>query len=347
MQILNKKDKRKKFGILKEIPQVISQDYNSPALLKQGTKEWNSTCIGCVDPKCMQYSLDEITSNNFEDFPCDRTASVCPVSAIAWNNELEIPTINNKVCIGCGICARRCPLGAIYIKNGKVIVSYDEDSRTLLENEKVASEKQNKQISTVSNIKWVHHFTKESDNIMADIYSAIQEYDGRSNAQRLMVRNLIIALGYDCSISRQGDVYTRMDGVFSGEDAKGAVEIEFGSDTLEASRDILDDIAVMNSRFGLSVSDNTPLVVCLSLPNKRQGYFQVIKDIKKVLGIEVQTFSLGSLLLLCWNGKSIKLSNKDYYLDFDSLSLRDAIETAIGRKINISNGYIGILEPEK
>ena len=119
----------------------------------------------------------------------------------------------------------------------------------------------------------------------------------------MIVRNLLVALGCRCSMRRVGDVYTRMDAVYSSfASSFGAVEIEFGKDTLDAVRGILEDIAVLNTRYGISKEDNNAIVVCLQLPNARQGYWQVVRDIKIVEGIEIGTITVGALMILLWHG---------------------------------------------
>lgn len=345
MQVLEKQNKRKNIGILKNIPEVISQNFNEPAHLKLGNKQWLSTCIGCVEPKCMTYEEDEIACDKLKDFPYDRDNSVCPVSAIIWDEKSCTPKIKDDICIRCGLCAQRCPIGAIYIKNNKVLISSDDNLREIVSMSE--KEKQTEQIKELTQIKWVHKFTRESDSFMEELYNALQNFDGRTNTQRVLVRNLIVALGNECAISRQGDVYTRMDGVISNHEKVGALEIEYGAETLDASRNLLDDMAVMQTRYNVPVLENSALVICLSLPNKRQGYYQVIKDISKVLGVKVQTISIGALLIMCWNGVQLDLSKKDFYLDFDNLSLREAIEKILERHIGISNGFLGLMEPEK
>ena len=93
-------------------------------------------------------------------------------------------------------------------------------------------------VQEVDKIYWNHQFQKESDRIMGEIYEKISHYDGRSMVPNVLVRNLIIALNHECAISRAGDIYTRMDAVYSSKikpKCSGVVEIEFGRDTLEAS----------------------------------------------------------------------------------------------------------------
>ena len=81
--------------------------------------------------------------------------------------------------------------------------------------------------------------------------------------------------------------------------------------------------------------------------HKRQGYLQVIKDIKRVLDLKIQTISLGSLLVLMWNGANVNFMKDEFYVDFDDMSIRNITEFRIARRVNIGEGKLGILEPEK
>lgn len=249
------------------------------------------------------------------------------------------------------ICAARCPVGAIFKADNKMKVSAPESDDYIdlpINYENLVKHKYF--VQKMDKIYWNHQFQKESDRIMEEIYEKISHYDGRSIVPNVLVRNLIIALNHECAISRAGDIYTRMDAVYSSKikpKCSGVVEIEFGRNTLEASRGILDDIAVMHSRNNLGKKDNAALVVCLSFPNKRQGYFQVIKDIHRVLDLKIQTISLGALLLLVWNRAAVNFLSREFYVDFDNLSIRGITEFRLNRHVLLSEGKLGILEPEK
>src|SRR5690606_17526829 len=83
-------------------------------------------------------------------------------------------------------------------------------------------------------------FIRESDEIFEHIYTKLQYIN--NNCHNLISRNLLISLGCHSAIRRVGDVYTRMDAVYSSpEKCFGAVEVEFGHDSLDAARCILDD----------------------------------------------------------------------------------------------------------
>ena len=335
-------------------PRAIDQEYNHPARLLLNGYWVSSFCLGCANPKCMYFSEEEISCHEFPDFAYDRNNSVCPFSAMSWDYEADVPHINHDACIKCGLCAIRCPMGALYSSNGRITVSRPYEAGRFIQKvqyNNAGIQCQQQQLTPIERIAWHHRFQKESDVVLHSLYSSLSQIDGRSNIANLLVRNLLICLGYHCAVSRIGDVYTRTDAVYSGGYGRnytlGAIEIEFGRDTLDASRGILDDIAVFHSRNNIDKNTNSALVVCLSFPNRRQGYLQVIKDIRQVLNLEIQTFSVGALFMFAWNSAQINLARKEFYVDFDSLSIREATNYRLGRAPEISDGYLGILEPEK
>lgn len=352
MPLLNRAEQRSKIA-MPNTPSVraIEQEYNEPAKLQFSSGEWTPTaCLRCTHPQCMKYVDDEISCEEFSDFSYERNLKVCPVDAISWDFQTELPQIDNTACIQCGLCALRCPAGAIFKKRGRMCISEPDDHYTDLPIDHPNLEAHKKLIRELEHIAWNHHFQRESDAILDQIYHKISRFDGRSMVPNVLVRNLMISLHHRCAISRAGDVYTRMDAVYESKIppmCQGAMEIEFGRDTLEASRGILDDIAVLHSRGNLDKMNNTALVVCLSFPNRRQGYFQVIKDVNNVLGIKIQTISLGALLTLAWSGVPINFFAKEFYVDFDNMSIRQIMEFRLGRQVNLSEGWLGILEPEK
>lgn len=352
MLLLTKVKRRTVISILRDINvRDIKQNYNEPASLSCNEKWITAACLRCIEQRCIKYNDNEISGNYFSDFPYERDFNVCPVSAIKWNYKKELPEIDNSQCIGCGLCAARCPIGAIFKAGNQMIVSapHSDDYIDLPVNtDNLVTHKEF--VQNLDKIYWNYRFQKENDEIMEEIYEKVSHYDGRSMIPNLLIRNLIIALNHECAISRTGDVYTRMDAVYSSKIEpifNGVIEIEFGKEMLDASRGILDDIAVMHSRHNVDKNNNVALVVCLSFPNKRQGYFQVIKDINRVLNLKIQTLSLGALLLLVWNGASANFLSREFYVDFDNLSIRSAIELRLSRRIVLSKGKLGILEPEK
>lgn len=231
--------------------------------------------------------------------------------------------------------------GTSFVVNGTLDNNYAELSPT-----DASVNKQSVQIELLSNATKIGSLVNEDEGILLGIKDKLESL--RSQYHNTVARNLLIGLGNTSAMRRIGDVYTRMDAVYSAENnGFGAVEVEFGRDTLDASRGILDDIAVLNSRYGVSKAGNAPLVVCVQLPNERQGYWQVVKDIMRVEGIKIRTISVCGMVLLLWNFQSFNPADEDFYADYDNMEIRRAVELKIGRRVNLGIRALGILEPVK
>ncbi len=347
MHVFSKTTNRTKISILREIPTHIEYGSGTPSIASFSD---GSTCplgcIGCTNPRCMRFSPEDIMCDEVGNFPHDQSVEVCAVGAIHWDAESDTPIIDSDKCIKCGICMRRCPVGAIYF-DGNVKIN-----RTLSQKEicgtadRAISNYQARQIEELEDIPRSGTLIMESDTLFEEIYEKLSNI--RSNYHNIVARNLLISLGCRCAMRRIGDVYTRMDAVYSsGDESFGAVEVEFGHDTLDASRGILDDIAVLYTRYGIDKDANLPLVVCLQLPNARQGYWQVVKDINTVEEIPIATLTIGAMMILNWNGSWFLPDDVTYHLDYDNMDLRSAITWQIQRSPQISNKLLGILEPNK
>ena len=347
MQVFKETIDRRSFGLLKTIPQAIDNQIGAPSLLSfsNGVK-CRASCINCNNPRCMWFEEQDVTCSVVADFPGDRSVEVCPVKAIAWDQESETPVIDQSKCIQCGLCIRRCPIGAIFFDEQITVNCARNEMTTHAPANPTTAALQEDLIQRLIAVGKQGSFMHESDRLFGQVYSRLASV--RSNDQNTVARNLLIGLGCSCAMRRIGDVYTRMDAIYTSQTgAFGAVEVEFGRDTLDASRGILDDIAVLNTRYSIPKGNNKALVVCLQLPNARQGYWQVVRDIRIVEGIRISTLSIGALLLLLWNNKSVDPNRSSYYVDYDDMDIRSIIEHQIGRRVNISDKYLGILEPIK
>lgn len=95
----------------------------------------------------------------------------------------------------------------------------------------------------------------------------------------------------------------RIDAVGQSRNGRPFVaEIELTPAVLESPRALLEDVAVLHSRYGFSVTDIDPLSVVLVLPNVRSEYYRVIRDIERVLNVRCRTITLGALVALLWTG---------------------------------------------
>lgn len=300
-------------------------------------------CLNCQNPKCVNITSDEINSSKFKDISQDMNRLVCPVDAIQIGKRSI--KINEEKCIGCGLCAVRCPVGAIAIKNGHACLQKGDgiSSISVAVTEKNIK-KHNDQIKALCLMNCSGTVCIENDKRIETICKKISKMS--QEEQNILARNILIALGNKATLTRKGNVYTRMDGFIDTGKYFGVVEVETGADMLDVSRAILDDVAVTNVRYGIEKKDNHPLAIVLGLPNKRTDYWQVLKDIKNVIEIKIGTITFGALLILMWNLSLIDDFDR-FYIDVDNSSIRKEIEKIIGRKVKISIGTEGTLENSK
>jgi heterodisulfide reductase subunit A len=72
--------------------------------------------------------LEVKTSEISETFctGCKTCISVCPYSAISFDDSKKIAVVNEALCHGCGVCAAACPSGAARVKNFAFTQIYQE-----------------------------------------------------------------------------------------------------------------------------------------------------------------------------------------------------------------------------
>lgn len=265
--------------------------------------EFTGCCCNCKDKFCLEYSSDELHSDFFNSFPHNTSRRVCPTNAISNSNENII--INQSKCIGCGICISRCPFSAFAFdtETGKCFVQINDSKipDSLIEQEKQIKEFRSLQ----SNSKY--------DNITIPFINdkALRLING-TDAPEIIVRNFLVNLGITANSNAQGNQHNRIE-FFSLVDEKHLIgECETSNDVLSVSRRILDDLAVLVSRYSVNLEDIIPLAVINRLPNKRTDYYEVIEDINKVLGIQINTITYACLFFL--NLFNIELSIDDFKL---------------------------------
>lgn len=305
---------------------VIEHFPNKKSIVYDGTKQFEAKCINCKNKLCMKYLKSEI-QNDYAKIPTNIDDNVCPVDAITNKGNRII--IDNDRCIKCGLCASRCLTGAIYYENNKFVVS---DISTG-DNESVYKSATHK-----------GQIISESDELLNNIYENILRKSVNPN---IITRNLLNECGIQTVLSRKGDVNLRMDAIIFNNEKRGICEIEFNNDVLSCPRCILDDLAVLCSRYDYDLDETLALVVALGLPNNRTDYWRVVKDINDVLNIQIQTISIGMLLIAMWNFKKINLIEKELYKNCDDNSLKNNMEVLLNRKVNIISDDNSILDTLK
>jgi hypothetical protein len=225
-------------------------------------------------------------------FPGDPSRDVCPTLAIRWDGENAVAAVNEDDCIGCGLCIARCPYGAISLADGRAARVATTDPDGLIRAGLVEGEhSQPKRCGKIAML------TAPAVANLPDTVGPLE--DAKTT---LFVRNLLNEVGLNARTRRRGDTNVRIDAVgFSRQGGPFVAEIETGANVLDSPRTLLEDVAVLHSRYGYSVDEIDPISIILSFPNVRSEYYQVIRDIEQVTGLRCRTITVGALIALLWN----------------------------------------------
>lgn len=332
------------------VPERIEWNAGQSTVFFSDGGQANGSCIHCPNMPCIEYAPTELLVEGFNDFPADLDQRVCPTAAITWNIEDSAPSVNLDECISCGLCVARCPVGAIQFNPGVgAIVNDTENAYFQLSHDRVTQEIVDSIIARLANIPINGSFALENDELIEDVHNRIlAKLKTAPKLPQHLTRNLLIALGNSAAMRRQGDVNIRMEIVSSNTDSKGTAEVEFGAGVLDAPRNILDNVAVLHSRYNVPKEEISAFIVSLALPNQRTEYWQVIKDINSVLEIKIGSITVTALMLLLWARQSL-LASQDamFYADSENRSIRASLEASLNRALNISLGHYGVAESSK
>jgi ferredoxin len=295
----------------------------------------------------MRFMPDELrlSDTRLSEFPIDIDDSVCPTNALLWERGNTTPTVVAERCINCGICARRCPVGAIYSNGNSAVVHKGEPEVEFRPATPDNIELHRLQMSELIGCQHIGKYLEISDSSIHTLYDKLATQRTEAQFPNHIVRNLFLVLKNQCIIRRRGDNYFRIDAIIEDSPVIGIAEVEFHKDSLESPRAILDDIAVLSSRYG--IENIKPFIVSLELPNLRTEYWRVVKDIKDVLGIRIHSLTLGALCTLSWMFSSVPIGIVDFYADVELPSIKSGVEAVlVGTQIPDITGH-AVFEPTK
>lgn len=350
MQTFEQRTNRSNLYLLSDLPAAIEIRDGKPAKLVLNQANADSSCMRCVNPPCI--SAPPLSAEDLDiSFSADHSRALCPVKAIHWDKSTEYPEIDESTCIGCGLCAAMCPIGAIHSSQDRTHFIVAKQQNNYLEQKPSTlhnKEMQILQLKELASIAKSGCYLMESDTIIKKLHKRLGLIDAANQNQ--FIRNILISLGCDTYIRRTGDNSYRMDGIISFTKGKtsGPLEVEFGDDCLGAIRLILDDIAVLHARYDVEKNNQTPLVIFHHMPNLRQGYWQVCVDIRQVTNIRVRTLTIIALILLMWNNKKLSESFDSYFFESRrQIDLLPLLTQAMGREINAGASVSSAFRPVK
>ena len=293
------------------------------------SKSTYASCLRCPNTPCLKLAPNETIPSNFDRFPADRNTHTCAALAITSNIN-GVPVIDPERCIMCGVCASRCPVGAIRLEPGRGAFVDDEINAAFVEAKNETVDTNEVLLQRFTELNSEGSMIEESDEIVDDVFT-------RSNRAwnligdrypNMLARNLLIGAGLGAAVGRKGNNHMRMDIILSPPGiTHGVSEVEFGQESvLNAPRDTLDSLAVLVSRYGWTLETTTALIVTDILPNRRSEYWHIIQDIANVLHIRIGTVTVLALMLIIWNRKRMDLKKgHPFYVDRDTDSYRTVV----------------------
>jgi len=185
------------------------------SIIKIKNSNFSTSCMSCIFPYCIKYEEKELKPSNksFEEFPLDFNDYVCLTGALSWKKGELHPHINLAQCILCGLCASRCPIGAIYLTKEGAIINTRGKAVEIVEANSNNIQTHLEHIRILNNIKHTGLMINESDSLFLDIYNKVAENRTGPQFPNMLTRNLLIQTGNSCFMRRRGDIYFRIDAI--------------------------------------------------------------------------------------------------------------------------------------
>ena len=298
------------------------------------------TCLGCGSMRCIEMDESEFALfGELDNFPGDPSRDVCPTKAIRWNGESSTAIVAGD-CIGCGLCISRCPYGAINLADGLTarVETTNPDGLAV----PGPTQRDHPPVKRSGQI------AKTSAPAASNLAKTVAALD--DSRMTLLVRNLLNEIGLNVRTRRRGDTNMRIDAVgFSLSQRPFVVEIETGAGVLDSPRALLEDVAVLHSRYAYAVDKIDPVSIILALPSIRSEYYQVIRDIEKVIGLRCRTLTIGALITLLWNCARIPgFYGETFMIGESKINLANHLADGLGIDIKeLTEPYPGAFTPAK
>ena len=237
--------------------------------------------------------------------------------------------IDSEKCIACGLCVHRCPTAAIQLELSNNTAYVSKESVFM---EPCSVEEQSNYVSQIIALPHLISYSEIPESFSKQYQDTISKKASRTpDLGEILVRNTLINMGIPTNSKAKGNNHNRTE--FFGEKGDSIIIGESNcdnSDVLTVSRRILDDVAVMISRYNKGYSKIVPLSVINGFPNKRTDYYEVIYDINNILKISVCTVTFYVLFILNLFGRKLSIDDfKQFEIDNNHLDLAPIVKLFI------------------
>ena len=238
-------------------------------------------CISCSNASCHSAKFDA------------RSIEVCPVKAIVINPDTGQASIGEN-CISCGLCALRCPVGAIDFKT-----ETPAEVNTYLRESSYAA------VTPEAQIEWLKNLTTTSSHSPTISHTAVAITKNLKDQKASVIYPLVASyfqiLGFEAAASNMGDTSSRADVTISTQ--MGTIPVEVKSFT-EVEVINLKSVqqALENKLFSArqdqvtKLSSLSSLVVGFGYPSDRARLIELIEDIDNAFGIRIGLISMPRLI---------------------------------------------------
>lgn len=287
---------------------LLPEKFNNQ-IIRKGLRDYGITigadnksrsiaCLACPEKLCLDFSENELKYNRI-------FSNVCPTKAISFSG--NTPVIDYANCVGCGLCAIRCPYGAIKFNDDYLpeINDLNHDYKRLSHSD---FKKETKNL-IVENIIQDRDRKKLVKNLLHNLR------DQRQNVIYPLIGSILKSIGLATRITRVGDTNERTDGVIIDEKSSIPIEIKSPTETehinIKSVRQALENKIIMLSRNPYNTQfETTSLSIGYRYPAFRSDVDELIENIYEAYSINIGMIDFETLYVMLLNKffKSAKIT---------------------------------------
>lgn len=266
--------------------------------------QFTSGCLGCPDEPCIRFTPEELVRPARIESPCAPDSSVCPTGAIARGGD-GFAEIDPTTCIGCGICAVRCPVGSIWVDQDSVIARVELPDTAAYERTDLDMAEFSVRRTEIAASLTVEVPPFDPPRlVVGQVERATPFVEGPAGQTvlRLLARNAFLLGSNAARLKIVGDNNAACELIVDDGAHLAIIEVEPSADALDAMRRVLAGCAIVIARYGVDRQDLIAALVIHRLPNKRVDYYSVAADVQSRLGLTTIAIPSAALLLAIRSG---------------------------------------------